>query len=568
MQRLGSSIWESLTTRMILFGIVLVSTTAGLIGTLSYTRARHSLRVEAHARLTLAARDIAEHFHASLEDAVVDVTSWAHIQFMRAILYSDVDKELAEFLHQILQGRSTYRAIQCTDTIGQRVAGVGEVESIVPRPLPARPHLSVLPSGLIQIETAVADPQHPERTIGGLFALLDPISMLEPLDTSMTDEPHSISVTLRERTGEVVSEIGAASAAVRTSRPRLRRKDLLPGVAAVGRLIDADAPELEVVVAEPKAEALAASTALRTRLIKSAVFVLLLSAALGAAMAWWISLPIRRFTGTVRQISERGTVDPGVGLPAAGGEVGTLAAAFRTMMQNLALAQSETLAQSRLAFLGEIAANIAHDVRTPLSVLKTSAQLLARGELPREERRTLALNLATEVDRLNAVVTGLVDLARPRPVRNNVESIGTLAHRAATFFEPLATKSGVTVVERLPSDEVLVYGSADQLYQVLLNLIHNSLQAIAGEGTLTIECRREETWVRVDVSDTGPGFPVDALPRAFAPFATTKPDGVGLGLAIAKRIVEEHGGTIDAENVAGGGARVWFRLPLRRETAE
>jgi signal transduction histidine kinase len=237
------------------------------------------------------------------------------------------------------------------------------------------------------------------------------------------------------------------------------------------------------------------------------------------------------------------------------------------MMQNLAVAQRETLEQSRLAFLGEIAANIAHDVRTPLSVLKTSAQLLARAELAGAERRQLAANIAAEVDRLNAVVTALIDLGRPRPVRYKLEAITDVVDRAATFFGPLAVKSGVTIVRRLPDRSPRVYGSADQLYQVLLNMIHNSLQAMQGSGRLTVTCRREEVWVRIDVEDTGPGFPIDVFPRVFSPFITTKRDGTGLGLAIAKRIVEEHGGTIAAENRAEGGARVWLRLPLREEAA-
>jgi signal transduction histidine kinase len=124
----------------------------------------------------------------------------------------------------------------------------------------------------------------------------------------------------------------------------------------------------------------------------------------------------------------------------------------------------------------------------------------------------------------------------------------------------------VTIVQDIADRRLRVYGSEDQLYQVMLNLIHNSLQAMRAAGLLAIGCRREDGWVRIEIDDTGPGFPVDVFPRVFSPFFTTKPDGTGLGLAIAKRIVEEHGGTIGAENRPQGGARVWLRLPLREET--
>jgi signal transduction histidine kinase len=552
----------SIATRMVLFVIILVSVTAMLIGTLSYERARHALRVEARARLALSARELAERLHGGLDDGVADITNWAHLEVMRALLYEDVDKELAQFLRQILQGRGMYRAILCVGTHGQPIAGAGDVAAVAPRSPPPRTRISIIAPGLLQFETAVVDPQHPDRTIGALLALFDPRSLLEPVEASIGD---AAWLTLRTPQGDRLFDMGRVPVAV-PDGPGTPRPNALTGTAAVGPVADAETPELEVVVAEPNDVALAASLALRTRLFKTSAVVLAVGAALGALMAWWISLPIRRLTSTVRRISERGKLEPEVEFPRVGGEVGVLAAAFRTMMQNLAVAQREAVEQSRLAFLGEIAANIAHDVRTPLSVLKTSAQLLARAELPVAERRRLADNIAAEVDRLNAVVTRLVDLARPRPVRYRSEAITEIVDRAATFFTPIAGKSGVTIVQSIADHRLRVYGSEDQLYQVMLNLIHNSLQAMRAAGLLTIACRREDGWVRIEIDDTGPGFAADVFPRVFSPFFTTKPDGTGLGLAIAKRIVEEHGGTIGAENRPQGGARVWLRLPLREET--
>jgi signal transduction histidine kinase len=218
--------------------------------------------------------------------------------------------------------------------------------------------------------------------------------------------------------------------------------------------------------------------------------------------------------------------------------------------------------QSRRAFLGEIAANIAHEVRTPLAVLKTSAQLLGRQELPRDEQRRLATNVAAEVDRLNGVVTSLVDLARPTPVRYRGEPLGDVVDRAVGFFTPEAAKLGVAI-SRTVDDSVRVCGSAEQLHQVFLNGISNALQAMGGPGQLCVRCYRDDGWGIVDIEDTGPGFAPEVLARAFAPFHTTKAHGAGLGLAISRRIVEEHGGTIAAENPPGGGARLRIRLPHR-----
>jgi signal transduction histidine kinase len=343
--------------------------------------------------------------------------------------------------------------------------------------------------------------------------------------------------------------------------------DVVRAVATVA-LSGIEAPPLEVELTEPSAAAFADVASLKVTLIQTGALVVALGAVLAALAAWRIGFPIRRLTATVRQVAESRQLEAGMpAFPDDGGEVAVLVSAFRGMMESLATAQRENLVQSRLALLGEIAANVAHEVRTPLSVLKTSAQLLARGGLPEAEQHALASTAAAEVDRLNAVVTSLVDLARPKPVRQAAERIAPIVDRAVSFFRPLAAKAGIAVVRDGAEPDATVHGSADQLHQVLLNLLQNALQASRRGGTITVRSEVVDGFVVIAVADTGDGFPPDLLPRVFAPFVTTKPDGAGLGLAIVKRMVEEHGGTVGAENRTGGGARVWIRLPVRRGTA-
>ncbi len=544
---------------MVLFGVTLVSITAVLMGALSYTRARTALESEARARLSLMAHDVAERLHMELEDRAADITNWSRLEVMSALRYRDVDKQLAEFVRQILQGRGIYRAIFCATPDGAPVAGAGEIDLVQWHSIPAAPHLFIVPSrdpaaGLLQIETAVFDPQHPTSTMGALLVLLDPQAMLENVTRSVEHGGVPASLLLRERGGKVVF-----STAATVPEPR----QILAGTAIVGPASGLDAPNLEVSVFEPRATALAAVTALRRRLAELAALVLVFGAGLGAIVAWRISQPIRHLTDTVQQISERGQLQTDVEFPRIGGEIGVLATSFRTMMTSLAAAQHEAFVKSRLALLGEIAANIAHDVRTPLSVLKVSAQLLSRGELPVAEQRELALRLAAEVDRLNRVVTNFVDLARPAPVRYGREDVAEIVARAAAFFGPLAAELGIEIVRRNDDGSLHIQGSRDQLYQVFLNIMHNGLHAMGKAGTLSVRSTRDGAWVHVDFEDTGPGFPGDVLPHVFSPFFTTKSNGTGLGLAIAKRIVEEHGGTIFAENLAAGGAKISIRLPRK-----
>jgi len=553
---------------MVLVVVALVGGTAGAIGALSYSRASRALEEAAKTRLVLLARDISEHLHGELEDRAADIKNWAHLEVMLALVYDDVDKQLAEFLRRSLQGRRIYRAIACLDPTGRIVAAAGSAEAITGARAAPDTRLSIVAGAeaepmLLRLETPIFNPQRAEERIGTLVSLVDPQRILDTIQASVQGVGAPVQLTLRQTDGSVVLRSGLHD---QPAAPHAA-DDLLLARAAVPPLSAADGLRLEVLVGEPRAVALADVTALRAALLETGAAILLVSACLGALVAWRISRPIRTLTTTVRSIADHGQPETPPAFPTAGGEVGVLSSAFRGMLESLATAQREALAQARLAFLGEVAASIAHDVRTPLSVLKTSAQLLSRGETDEPTRRELQELVAAEVDRLNAVVSNLVDLARPAPVRYGIEPLEPIIDRAASFFRGFAEKRRIRVIVAGDASEALVRGSGEQLYQVLLNLVHNALQAMDGPGMLHLRHRREGTAVVVEVADSGPGFAPEVLPRLFAPFFTTKHDGTGLGLAIAKRIIEEHGGTIGARNAEGGGGCVWFRLPRAEATA-
>jgi len=562
---------DSLAVRLILFAVVLVVITAGLIGALAYTRARHALEREARTRLAIIARDVAQGLDREIADRAADIRSWARLEVMRAVVYEDVDKELAQFIRQIVTGRQAYLGILCLGPGGKLVASAGDVGPAVPDPserafdAPLTRVSLVKGSGkldrLLQFETPIFDPEHADRVVAMLLVLVDAQQLLRTAQTSLGAIGARLAFEVRDLHGHTM-----ISSMDDRWDSTIKDDDLLIGTTRLGRAI-ANAPELEVVVSEPAREALATVTALRGALLKTVSIVLLVSSMLGAIVAWRIGRPIRHLTDAVHAITNHGQLQPGWELPEAPGEVALLAAAFRAMMERLAVAQAEAVMQSRLALLGEIAANVAHEVRTPLSVLKTSAQLLARRELPADEQRQLSAAVIAEVDRLNSVVTDLVDLARPKRIVYRLESLPAILRRAVAFFTTTAQKHGVELEHRIESNTLFVQGSVDQLYQVMLNLIHNALQALTSPGRIVVRCRRDGAWIVTDVEDTGPGFSLEILSKAFSRFCTTKADGTGLGLAISRRIVEEHGGTIIAENLLGEGARVRIRLPSREEEA-
>jgi signal transduction histidine kinase len=230
--------------------------------------------------------------------------------------------------------------------------------------------------------------------------------------------------------------------------------------------------------------------------------------------------------------------------------------------------------QNRMAFLGELAGGLAHEVRNPLSTMKVNLQLLSeefeRDAGPetsgkRAQRRIATLQQA--VARLEEIVNDFLNFARGLELNREPSDLNGVIEEVVVFVEPEAKRHGVHLRTAYAPDLPSLDVDRKYLQQALLNLLLNARQAIAETGRpgeLMITTRRDGDRVRVDVTDTGPGIPPDALPRIFDAFFSTKKGGTGLGLATTRRIVEEHGGTIDAASEVGKGTSFTIRLPVRR----
>ncbi|HEY4383881.1 MAG TPA: ATP-binding protein [Ktedonobacteraceae bacterium] len=262
----------------------------------------------------------------------------------------------------------------------------------------------------------------------------------------------------------------------------------------------------------------------------------------------------------------------------------------------------------RLASLGEMAANVAHEVRNPLASIKTSMQMLIDdlgsslltdgqvGDVALAEAQESVSVVLKEVERLDMLVRELLLFARPHQLQRVKCNVGALSDHVLQLLQHQCAEASITV-QRVYSPVPPLYADLGQLEQILLNLYMNAVQAMPDGGVLTISCRsrsseeaindgehaaslqrRQSTvliqrynerrewpvkeWLEIAVRDTGVGIPEDQLERIFQPFFTTKAHGIGLGLAITRRLVEDHGGYILVEGQIGLGATIIVRLPL------
>jgi len=225
--------------------------------------------------------------------------------------------------------------------------------------------------------------------------------------------------------------------------------------------------------------------------------------------------------------------------------------------------------EQRLAAVGNLAAGVAHEIRNPLNAISIGLQRLRREFAPAdaeactEYERFLEI-LRGEVGRLNEIVDQFLSLARPARLTLADEALAPVLRDLAALLESQASAQNVRLVQELNLDSATVRMDKPQLRQAFMNLVLNALQAVPGGGTVTIRSSvtPAEAVARVAISDTGPGIPAEHLDRVFEPYFTTKEGGTGLGLALARKIVEEHRGTIRAESGPSGGATFIVTLPL------
>lgn len=219
----------------------------------------------------------------------------------------------------------------------------------------------------------------------------------------------------------------------------------------------------------------------------------------------------------------------------------------------------------RLSAAGQLSAGLAHEIRNPLASISGAAGILKRGHASRENVSECLEIIEKESQRLNRLLGSFLEFARPRPPRLQridplavVDSVIALAQHGSEPAE--IRKETVGAVPEIEADP-------EQLKQVLLNLVLNAVQASGAGAVIRLDVESRPGYVVLSVVDEGPGIPAADLERVFEPFFSTKPNGTGLGLAVAAKIVEQHGGTLSAEPRRPRGMSFHVELPLGKVNA-
>jgi len=217
----------------------------------------------------------------------------------------------------------------------------------------------------------------------------------------------------------------------------------------------------------------------------------------------------------------------------------------------------------RLATLGEMVAGVSHEIKNPLGIVQSTAELL--GSMPNadETQKRLSGVIREESVRLNNIVTEFLDFARPQVPNLHECQLEEIIQKNTSFLAPDLEKHNIRVRNHLDGRSFRIFADPDLLYRAFLNIFINAMQAMNGGGTIDIRVEEQRTYYNLEFQDTGDGIKKENLKKIFNPFFTTKGKGSGLGLSIVRKIIENHGGTISIESAEGRGTTVLVTLPRR-----
>ncbi len=273
---------------------------------------------------------------------------------------------------------------------------------------------------------------------------------------------------------------------------------------------------------------------------------------------------LRRLTRAARELDARHPAPLPPVSAWAPAEVRVLGDAMESMVERLERAREELARSESLAAVGMLTKSLAHEIRTPLSVLRAGTEMLQRSAQAGPREREVGEMLQAEVERLSRLVDDLLVFGRPSPPDPRAVDLADVATDALVALGSDAAENGVDVT--FEGEPAPLRADPDQLRQVVINLVTNGVRACQRGGTVRVRTRPDGAWAVLEVEDDGVGIPADRLDDIWKPLVTTHRSGSGLGLPIVKQLVEAHGGRVEVHSVQNEGTRMRVILPT--EAAE
>lgn len=564
-----------------------------LLTYLAFHIASNAMRAQIEQSLRAQATTVSQDIDKILFERLQNAQTWRFLDVMQDIRIEDIDKRLSNFLAEVTSSYGdVYLELYCTNQSGKIIASsqpaqIGQMHSqskATPYNINAVIHLD--PLQIIDADKPATLPivasipsAFDKNTIGELHLMFNWSLIYHVLDQAAQKEQ---SLALIDKKGRII----AASAALRRQGAMLQT---IPAEWMTGHKTGAGthngaplhlgdimvgfchSPGFEqfstlgwtVLVIQNSNQALMPIQ----QMAQLFLLILMLTSMLAIAFSWFIagriSHPITALTMLTKNFSEKKILTWGPIQNSSIVEVNELSDIFVNTLHELEQSRNDLVRASKLAVLGELAAVMAHEIRTPIGILRSSAQMLAREPLLSAEARELTEFIKSETERLNRLVTTLLNSARHQKPEFKPVDIHILIHQCAQLLAMQAEVKNIRIEFNLACKHDLLMLDAEQMTQVLLNLMLNAIQILPKNGLITISTHDAVDRLILEISDNGPGMHPDDFSRIFDPFFTRREGGVGLGLSVAQQIISAHGGEIRAGASKLGGALFTIILPRK-----
>jgi two-component system, NtrC family, sensor histidine kinase HydH len=523
---------------------------AMIVSFLGFFQAREALKKEISHDMQTLSQAVANDISRMMFERVQNVRSWSGLSIMQEAQYGDVDKRLSIFLQELnVSYGGIYSEISVVNQDGIAVASSNPARIGNPLAL-AKPWLeneqSTQSVHFLRIEHGVLSITTPVQNTADLFTLVAQFNW------------HNIETILNNSVQAPTAAALIADQSVLSHTSNWKEIDSKHTMRVKSRLLQHPLP-LNWHIEVDKLHSVAVAPANRLGWIFLALLITTLISALILVrpIANHISKPLAQLTQYAMSYTQKRSAAPPTEGPA---EVQMLSNAFNTMTKDLAQYEVDLTRAAKLAVAGEMAAAMSHEVRTPLGILRSSADVLAREKGLSTDGKEVLGFIVSETDRLNKLVSTLIDAARPKKPLFVDCDINDLIRHAVGLLGAQAKAKNITI-NFTPNHVGLMKLDTDLITQVIMNLTLNALQILPNDGHIKIDLTSQEAGVMLCISDNGPGVAPEHQAHIFEPFFTQRAGGVGLGLAIVQQIVQTHSGTISYSTSEQNGAKFSIYLP-------
>jgi two-component system sensor histidine kinase HydH len=547
------SIKTLLAIAFVLASLIPVSVFTGM----AFFQARHALEFEISEDIKIRAQATMAEIDRMMFERQQNIDSWSRLDIMRELRIGDVDKRLSEFLSNLKTSyRGIYLEIHAVNLNHKIVASseavkIGqtleinkdfELENQLEHPTPLKTGSWIFPAKII-------DPITGELS-GYLYAVFDWTKIQHILESATGD---SRTAALFDQEGQLISHS--------KNWEQSHENEIISALSQSKGYQGLPSLEWTISVAQSKSVAFSPIRELGWMFLLFLALVIAVASLAAAPVATSIANPLRKLAAFTRNFKK---LPNATEVPKGGPkEIQALSQSFEQMIEDLRQSQQDLTRAAKLAVVGELSAALSHEVRTPLGILKSSAQILMREKGLSEEGKEVCGFILSETDRMNKLIDTLLDSGKVRPLEIEAIDLVELCQHTLSMLSAQIQKAGVEMT-LLGQKALWVDCDKEQITQVLLNLIINAMQFVSANGKIEIKLHSKNKQAWIEIADNGPGIAPAFQDRVFDPFFSKRTGGIGLGLAVVRQIIEAHQGSISAKNSHLGGALFTIYLPIKK----